>query len=585
MKYTDTGTSPNRRAQNIVWTAAQEYGFTPDFLAFSPDGEPDFYMNSIIGYVYKWYDREIMDRIFRTIENSLLRETYEGLLWIAMENCAYEKELPLRPILEELRQEHAKDFFLQEQNRSRQQWMAQNSLVYALEAAKWRTVSGKDSGLLNPWEKNLFQELLFHSSMDTQEIEDRILDIFSRYFPYQVNGKPRLLFQNFYRKISAHIRKRLPVRIMRTEDLTAGRTMIAAGGGYPLQKGPLLHGSPRSRSMGSDALYIEGCFGAPMYPPKEMERLEDTLCRDAHLSCRLYFTKGEQSSRRPKDTLVEKYRKEAALQRKKNKSYYEDHKNFCRNSIHDLSRQIQNAMLVYLQPLQLPGRKGLLFPSRVWKAQYLEDDRIFQDIISEEQPDFSVSLMLDASASRLDSQEIIASQSYIIAKSLALCKIPLQIFSFLSLRGYTVLQLYSDHEERGNEEKVFDYCAAGWNRDGLALRGAGHLMETSPAKNRILILLTDASPNDDVRLPQSLEKGHPFGHDYSGAPAIEDTAREVARLRKAGIHVMAILNGSSVDTQAAVRIYGKDFVRIQKIQQFSQAVGLLIQKQIQELHP
>lgn len=584
MKQTDSGSSPKRRAQNIVWTAAREYRFTPVFLAFLPDGEPDFYMNSIIGYVHKWYDTTIMDRLFQFIENSLLKETYDGLLWIALENCAYEKELPLRPVLEELRREHAENFFLQEQNKSRQQWMAQNSLVYALEAAKWRMVLGKDPGLLNPWEKKLFQELQFHSNMDTREIESKILDIFSRYFHFRSNSRLKLLYQDFRRRISSRILKRLPSRILRTEDLTAGRAMRQGDGGRLAQKGSRLPLSPKSRSLETDALYVEGCFGLPMYPRLEMNRLEDSLCRDNHLSCRLYFTNGEKADIGGNHPLVEKFQREAAAQKQKNKTYYESRRNFCQNSIHKLSRQIKDAMLVYPQPLQIPGRSGLLFPSRVWKAQYLEDERIFQDTIPEEQPDFSVSLMLDASASRLDSQESIASQGYIIAKSLSLCNIPLQVFSFLSLRGYTVLRLFSNYGEEGGEEKIFDYCAAGWNRDGLALRGAGHLMEDSPAKNRILILLTDASPNDDVRLPQSLEKGRPLGQDYSGEPAIEDTAREVARLRKDGIRVMAILNGSSADTQAAVRIYGKDFVRIEKIQQLSQTVGLLIQKQIQGLH-
>ena len=35
----------------------------------------------------------------------------------------------------------------------------------------------------------------------------------------------------------------------------------------------------------------------------------------------------------------------------------------------------------------------------------------------EQQPDFSVDLMLDASASRLDSQQIIAMQGYMIAEA------------------------------------------------------------------------------------------------------------------------------------------------------------------------
>ncbi len=30
-----------KRAKNMVWAAAGEYGFSPDFLAYDADGEPD----------------------------------------------------------------------------------------------------------------------------------------------------------------------------------------------------------------------------------------------------------------------------------------------------------------------------------------------------------------------------------------------------------------------------------------------------------------------------------------------------------------------------------------------------------------
>ena len=139
-------TSRQRRAMNIIWTASGEYNFQPDFMAFQLDGEPDFYMNSIIGYVRKWYDPDIMEQLFSTIQEGLFKETYDGLLWIALENCAFQREAPYRPVLEELRLEHARDFFRQDDQKSRQQWMAQNSLVYALESAKWRQVLGKERG-------------------------------------------------------------------------------------------------------------------------------------------------------------------------------------------------------------------------------------------------------------------------------------------------------------------------------------------------------------------------------------------------------------------------------------------------------
>ena len=164
--------------------------------------------------------------------------------------------------------------------------------------------------------------------------------------------------------------------------------------------------------------------------------------------------------------------------------------------------------------------------------------------------------MLDASASRLGSQEIIALQGYIIAESLQKCGIPFQVYSFLSLKGFTVMRRFLSYEDKDRNKEIFGYCAAGWNRDGLAFRGAGHLLESSPAANRIL--------------------------DYSGKPGIEDTAREVYGLKQEGIKVMAILNGSDADTLAASRIYQQDYVRIEKPDQ--QAAGVLIQKQIQQLH-
>ena len=100
-----------RRAMNIVWTAAGDYSFTPAFLSFFQDGTPDFYMNSIIGYVRKWYEPEIINRLFDLAGRSFFHETLDGLLWVALENCAYEKEVKQRPVLEELRLEHARLFF------------------------------------------------------------------------------------------------------------------------------------------------------------------------------------------------------------------------------------------------------------------------------------------------------------------------------------------------------------------------------------------------------------------------------------------------------------------------------------------
>ena len=49
--------------------------------------------------------------------------------------------------------------------------------------------------------------------------------------------------------------------------------------------------------------------------------------------------------------------------------------------------------------------------------------------------------MIDGSSSRKNSQEFIAAQVYVLAKSLERCNIPCQIYSYCSIRGYTVLRI------------------------------------------------------------------------------------------------------------------------------------------------
>ena len=573
--------SVRRRALNIVWTAAGEYGFDPVFLAFSQDAQPDFYMNSIIGYVRKWYDSQIMKELFDAVEQSFLKETFDGLLWIGLENCAFEREVEQRPVLSELRIACARSFFEQQLRRSRQQWMAQNSLVYALQAARWRTVLGKSPALSNPWERKLFDELAYSKDWDARQIADHTYSIFRRFFHCRGNGSPLSGALRLRAGLSHRFSRFMPSRVMRAEELTFGRDG-AANGMVTARKSPkpwLISAAEEEENR----IYIENCFGLPLYGRPESEQIELALCTDRHAGCHLYFTTGQRPSALPSDPLTRKAVRGAQEQEQRNRAHYRERSHFYQNSIQRLSRQIQNALLVYPQPMKVPARTGLLSPSLIWRAVRLNDERIFTDIFQSDEPDFSVDLLLDASASRLQSQEIIAAQAYVIAQSLKSCQIPVQVSSFLSLRGHTIIRRFCGYSEADRQDRIFDYFAAGWNRDGLALRGCRHLMEDSPSKKRLLILLTDASPNDDRRIPPDLENGFFTGREYSGDAGVEDTAAEVRLLKKNGVQVMAILNGEDGSPEAARKIYGEDFVRIENIRHLSDGVGMLLQKQIERM--
>ena len=104
---TDSYSANQRRAINLVWTACGDYQFEPQFLALKADGTPDFYMNCVIGLVRKWLGDEMPRRLFALWADDTRRSAFDDLAWLALENAVYEKELPVRPVLAELRRVHA----------------------------------------------------------------------------------------------------------------------------------------------------------------------------------------------------------------------------------------------------------------------------------------------------------------------------------------------------------------------------------------------------------------------------------------------------------------------------------------------
>ena len=176
-------------------------------------------------------------------------------------------------------------------------------------------------------------------------------------------------------------------------------------------------------------------------------------------------------------------------------------------------------------------------------------------------------------------QEVIAAQGYILSESLAWCGVPVRVSGFCSLRGYTILRVLKGFGE--NSRNVFRYFATGWNRDGLVLRAAGELLDSPPEQKRLLLLLTDASPNDSHRISPGGK--YPFGRDYADTPAVEDAAREVRALSQRGFRVGAVFMGPNLNAPTAETIYGTGLARIRSMDQLASAAGRLIRAEIQEL--
>lgn len=571
-----------RRAINLVWTASGDYRFEPQFLALKPNGEPDFYMNCIIGLVHKWFGDEMPARLFSVWVGDARQSVFDELTWLALENAAYEKELPVRPVLAELRRGHAEEFFASEYQLSRQEWMEKNQLVYSLQSARWKTVLSQKPPLLAPWEKGLSAALACPGTLSAAELEAAVRAAFQKYLQFDgtVHKKEAFHF-HFSDKWAPLLTKLLPTEIVRTDDLTIGRSAMPGENGMVKVSNALRSRLRSNEHETQDRDYIERCFGRSIYSPQALARIEQQLCTGNHLGCHLWFTKGASASSQLLSADTQRLYEQAEAQAKRNRAAFAHDLDLHQSALARLSEQIRNCLLVHQQPERVPARQGWLDGTRVWREPVLHDDRVFLRNDEESRPSFAVDLMLDASASRLHCQETIAIQGYILAKSLAACGIPVRVTSFCSLRGYTVLRILKDFSDKNGERNIFNYFAAGWNRDGLALRGAGELIRSAPAEKHLLLLLTDASPDDSHKI---LPSGKiPLSRDYDGQVGVDDTAEEVRTLRAQGVRVAAVFTGENTSVPAANTIYGRDLARIRRMDQLAAAAGRLIQDEIREL--
>lgn len=569
-----------RRALNLIWAAAGRYDLDPPFMAFTPDGQPDFYFNCVVGLAAKWLDLDRLEGFFGRYAGSPRREMFDELVWLGLENCVYEKELPQRPILADLRRDYAQNFFVGQKSMSRQQWMAKNNRVFEQQEARWAPLAGRRGPLLTPRGRELAEALALPGTLDTDGVLAALGQMLERFFGFtgsEADRGPRTL--HLRGVWAALLSKLLPTEIRHTDQLVLRRSsQLREANAKPAGKSLLAHHFS-VRQGEKDRAYIETCFGRSVYNDHDLAALEQELCTGNHRDCHLWITRGEPSPTRPPDAESGKLARDAARQRQRNLEFYAKNSQLYAGSIRRLSEQLEDALHSYSQPQPVRARAGRLDSRRVWRAPCLRDPAIFLRRTDDIQPDLSVDLLLDASASRLNSQETIAAQGYILGESLRRCGVPVQIYAFRSLRGYTVLQLLKGYKDPGCRS-VFGYFAAGWNRDGLALRTVGRLADAR-CPHRLVLILTDASPNDSQRIPPAGTL--PVSRDYGDEAAVADTAAEVKALRRQGFRVGAVFFGLNRDVPALKTIYGNEFVRIGSIDRLAGAVGSLLQRMLREM--
>lgn len=317
--------------------------------------------------------------------------------------------------------------------------------------------------------------------------------------------------------------------------------------------------------------YMQLNFGKSYLSDAEQKRTDRRLCNGAHADCSLYYTDGILEH----PVLVNAQYVNAKKQMDRNHLLLRNSKNMVKRNIDILTANLKRSLVTRTQQEVRKADNGSILPNLLWKVGRSEDTRLFQRIIRQNQTDFVVDILMDASGSQRDRQSQVALQAFIISEALSNVQIPHRVMSFCTFWDYTVMQRFREYDAPKSENrKILQYTTSSNNRDGLAIRAAADSLLQREEENKILIVLSDGRPNDVVVNRPNSKNPKPYCGEY----AVKDTAQEVRKVRNKGVFVLGVFAGKEQDLQAEKKIFGKDFAYIKDIRNFSNVVGQYLQK-------
>ena len=321
--------------------------------------------------------------------------------------------------------------------------------------------------------------------------------------------------------------------------------------------------------------YVELNFGKSYLNEVEEKRMNLLMCRDIHSDCSLYFTEGIL-----KNPVKRNYQYEYA-KRLKNKNIwlYHDKHRIVKRNIALLTEMLKKSLVIKSESQEIISDRGTIIPSRLWRIGRSRDAKLFRQELKGDSSDFVVDVLIDASGSQMSRQGEVALQAYIISEALSNAGLPHRVMSYCTFWDYTIIHRFREYDDpRSANENIFNYVTSSNNRDGLAIRAAGHGLLMREEEKKILIILSDGRPYDVIVNRPNARNPKP----YHGKYAITDTAAQIRKLRSQGVSVLGVFAGEEKDLATEKKIFGKDFAYIRDITGFSKIVGRYLTKQLED---
>lgn len=562
------------REYNIIWDFSENYKFTPK-KTYPMD---EVFKNIIAGFTIKTFDTKMLDSFFAYLyENNPFYEDFKFMTNLLIEDICVKELRKDNLVIEDLQKKFAK------KSHSKYSHHNPDNLREQVEKAYYGQVLGKPiiEGAIF---RNIYKAVFAIYTTDTSTLIDKLNKIFKTYFRFDRTKEDEELFEEMVKDKEAKEFKNSEEKPSEYSDENIDQQFAIGSAEFTgniyyadkkedLNKNLLFLNSSQDDYHSSDE-FIEDFFGKSILSKNIVENIEKEVAKGIHQNKKLYFTKGIYSNK-ANARFYEKKRKE---QSDKNKNYIEKNYAINHRNINQLSLAIKNSLASYEDYEDRVKNYGAIDSTKVWRAPIIHDYNVFNNIENDDVKKFKVDLILDSSASQIHRQHIVANQAYIIAKSMDLVDIPIRITGFSTLREHTVFTVYRDYTEKNKNEELYNFFAAGSNRDGLAFKTLHHIIDTKDDSKHIIIVLSDGKPNDEranINTARLKDKDQ-----YTGKIAIDDTAFEIRNLRNDNVSVLGVFTGEDEDVENAKLIYNKDFVRITNLENFSKIVSIFMKNQI-----
>ena len=562
------------REYNIIWDFSENYKFTPK-KTYPMD---EVFKNIVAGFTIKTFDTKMLDSFFAYLyENNPFYEDFKFMTNLLIEDICVKELKKDNLVIGDLQRKFAQKSYGKYSHHN------PDNLKEQVEKAYYGQVLGKPiiEGAIF---RNIYMAVFAIYTTDTSALIDKLNEVFKTYFRFDRTKEDEELFEEMVKDKEAKEFKNSEEKPSEYSDENIDQQFAIGSAEFTgniyyadkkadLNKNLLFLNSSQDDYHSSDE-FIEDFFGKSILSKNIVENIEKEVARGIHQNKKLYFTKGIYSNK-ANARFYEKKRKE---QSDKNKNYIEKNYAINHRNINQLSLAIKNSLASYEDYEDRVKNYGAIDSTKVWRAPIIHDYNVFNNMENDDVKKFKVDLILDSSASQIHRQHIVANQAYIIAKSMDLVDIPIRITGFSTLREHTVFTVYRDYTEKNKNEELYNFFAAGSNRDGLAFKTLHHIIDTKDDTKHIIIVLSDGKPNDEranINTARLKDKDQ-----YTDKIAIDDTAFEIRNLRNDNVSVLGVFTGEDEDVENAKLIYNKDFVRITNLENFSKIVSIFMKNQI-----